>query len=406
MCTTKHHQGKPNMSKNTSDPLSVTWKQVTAFRLARHHLSERAPKRTLLSVLRDMGGAQAQLLSAAQVSLWSRVRDLQLTHIEEAFEKRRLVKASCMRRTLFLVPSDQLAVFVRGTVGRAEKEIRWALGKGVPERVIDKAIEAALSALDEPLTRPEIAERVTRTLGVQMKTFEGGGWGNRRNLAAVPVGELNYPVVELLHLAAARGVICYGPPRGNEPTFVRADAWIPGWKDVSREEAEEQLLHIYLRAFGPATAADFALWSGITLTDARQVWSRIQTDLASVDVNGWQAWVLRKDLQELVRAEFDHPLVNLLPYFDSFLLGHKEREHLAALEHRPKIYRPQGWISPVVLVDGRVVAVWEQVRERDGLRLRVTKFGSISKRIAARIAEEAQELGRFLGSPIVHVQID
>jgi uncharacterized protein YcaQ len=394
------------MSKNTSDPLSVTWKQVTAFRLARHHLSERAPKRTLLSVLRDMGGAQAQLLSAAQVSLWSRVRDLQLTHIEEAFEKRRLVKASCMRRTLFLVPSDQLAVFVRGTVGRAEKEIRWALGKGVPERVIDKAIEAALSALDEPLTRPEIAERVTRTLGVQMKTFEGGGWGNRRNLAAVPVGELNYPVVELLHLAAARGVICYGPPRGNEPTFVRADAWIPGWKDVSREEAEEQLLHIYLRAFGPATAADFALWSGITLTDARQVWSRIQTDLASVDVNGWQAWVLRKDLQELVRAEFDHPLVNLLPYFDSFLLGHKEREHLAALEHRPKIYRPQGWISPVVLVDGRVVAVWEQVRERDGLRLRVTKFGSISKRIAARIAEEAQELGRFLGSPIVHVQID
>jgi len=394
------------MSKNTSDPLSVTWKQVTAFRLARHHLSERAPKRTLLSVLRDMGGAQAQLLSAAQVSLWSRVRDLQLTHIEEAFEKRRLVKASCMRRTLFLVPSDQLAVFVRGTVGRAEKEIRWALGKGVPERVIDKAIEAALSALDEPLTRPEIAERVTRTLGVQMKTFEGGGWGNRRNLAAVPVGELNYPVVELLHLAAARGVICYGPPRGNEPTFVRADACIPGWKDVSREEAEEQLLHIYLRAFGPATAADFALWSGITLTDARQVWSRIQTDLASVDVNGWQAWVLRKDLQELVRAEFDHPLVNLLPYFDSFLLGHKEREHLAALEHRPKIYRPQGWISPVVLVDGRVVAVWEQVRERDGLRLRVTKFGSISKRIAARIAEEAQELGRFLGSPIVHVQID
>jgi uncharacterized protein YcaQ len=394
------------MSKNTSDPLSVTWKQVTAFRLARHHLSERAPKRTLLSVLRDMGGAQAQLLSAAQVSLWSRVRDLQLTHIEEAFEKRRLVKASCMRRTLFLVPSDQLAVFVRGTVGRAEKEIRWALGKGVPERVIERAIEAGLSVLDQPLTRPEIAERVTRTLGVQMKTFEGGGWGNRRNLAAVPVGELNYPVVELLHLAAARGVICYGPPRGNEPTFVRADAWIPGWKDVSREEAEEQLLHIYLRAFGPATAADFALWSGITLTDARQVWSRIQTDLASVDVNGWQAWVLRKDLQELVRAEFDHPLVNLLPYFDSFLLGHKEREHLAALEHRPKIYRPQGWISPVVLVDGRVVAVWEQVRERDGLRLRVTKFGSISKRIAARIAEEAQELGRFLGSPIVHVQID
>ncbi|HEX5840185.1 MAG TPA: hypothetical protein VFY26_20270 [Anaerolineales bacterium] len=41
------------------------------------------------------------------------------------------------------------------------------------------------------------------------------------------MGDLTYPVVDLLHLVAARGVICYGPPRGNEPTFVRADAWIP-----------------------------------------------------------------------------------------------------------------------------------------------------------------------------------
>ncbi len=312
--------------------------------------------------------------------------------------------ACAARYSLF--PADHLAVFVRGTAGRAEKEIRWARGKGVPDRVIDAAIEAALGALDQPLTRPEIAERVTRTLGVQMKTFQGGGWGNRRNLAAVPVGELNYPVVELLHLAAARGVICYGPLRGNEPTFVRADAWIPQWQDVPREEAEERLLRTYLQAFGPATAADFALWSGITLTDARRVWARAQVDLAPVSVEGWEAAVLRKDLKELVRAEFDHPLVNLLPYFDLFLLGHKEREHLAAQEHRPKIYRAQGWISPVVLVDGRVVAVWEHAREGDHLRLSVTRFSSIARRIAARIVEEAQGLGRFLGIPNVDVQID
>ena len=394
------------MPKKTSDQLSVTWKQVIAFRLRRHHLLERAPRRSLLSVLRDMGGAQAQLLSAAQISLWSRVRDLQLLNIDEAFEKRRLVKASCMRRTLFLVPSDHLAVFVRGTAGRAEKEIRWARGKGVPDRVIEAAIEAALRALDQPLTRPEIAERVTRTLGVPMKTFEGGGWGNRRNLAAVPVGELNYPVVELLHLAGARGVICYGPPRGSEPTFVRADAWIPGWQDVSREEAEERLLRIYLHAFGPATAADFALWSGITLTDARRVWARLQTELAFVSLDGWEAAVLRKDLKDLGRAEIESPLVNLLPYFDSFLLGHKDREHLAATEHRPIIYRAQGWISPVVLVDGRVVAVWEQTRERDHIRLQVRKFGSISRRIAVRIVEEAQDLGHFLGVADVDVQIE
>ena len=385
--------------------LSLRWNQVAAFRLRRHHLLVRAPKKALLSVVRDMTGAQAQLLSAAQLSLWSRVGDLRIEDIEAAMGKRTLVKASCMRRTLFLVPSRHLAVFVRGTAGRAEKEIHWALGKGVPERVLDTAIQAALGVLDEPLTRPEIAERTCRALGVQLGRYQGGGWGNRRELVAVPVGELNYPIVELLHLVAARGVICYGPQQGNEPTFVRADAWIPKWQDLPREQAEGTLLRWYLEAFGPATAADFAMWSGNTLTNAREIWRREQDGIAAVDVEGWEAAVLHKDLKELAQAEFERPLVRLLPYFDSYLLGHREREHLAALEHRSRIYRPQGWIAPVVLVDGRVVATWEQARERDRLRVKVTKFGSISRRIMGGIRDEAQDLGRFLGAPDVDVQI-
>jgi len=352
-----------------------------------------------------MGGAQAQLLSAAQISLWSRVRNLEIAHVEEALSKRSLVKASCMRRTLFLVPAKHLAVFVRGTARRAEKEIRWTRGKGVPDRIIDAAIDATLGALEQPLTRPEIAERVSRVLGVQTQAVHGGGWGRRTKIAAVPVGDLTFPVVDLLHLAAARGVICYGPSRGNEPTFVRADAWISHWQDVPMEQAEGILLHTYLRAFGPATASDFAMWTGISLTDAREIWAREQADLAPVDVEGWTAGVLRKDLDELAQAEFERPLIRLLPYFDTFLLGHKEREHLVPMTHRPNVYRAQGWIAPVVLVDGRVAAVWEHARAGNRLRIKVIKFGSISRRIIAGIREEARDLGRFLGISNVDVQI-
>ena len=398
---------QPQVPKRSfvSDQFSVTWDQVAAFRLARHHLSRQARKKTVLSVVGDMGGAQAQLLSAAQIALWARVRDLQIEDIEQVMRARTLVKASCMRRTLFLVPSEHLAVFVRGTAGRAEKEIRWALGKGVPQRTIDAAIEAALGVLDEPLTRPEIAERASRALGVRMGTFEGGGWGNRRKLAAVPVGHLHYPVVELLHLAGARGVVCYGPNRGSEPTFVRADAWIPGWQDVPREQAERLLLRIYLRSFGPATATDFGLWSGITLTEARRIWGREQENLVTVNVEGWEAAILQEDVGALTRAEIERPLVRLLPYFDSYLLGHKEREHLAAREHRPRIYRPQGWIAPVVLVDGRGVAVWEYARKGNRLAVQVRAFGSVPPNISARIRAEAEDLARFLGAANVEVQL-
>jgi winged helix DNA-binding protein len=384
---------------------SVTWNQVAAFRLSRHHLSERAPTKALLSVIRDMGGAQAQLLSAAQISLWPRVRDLRATDMEKALSKRTLVKASCMRRTLFLVPSRDLAIYVQGSARRADIEIRWTLGKGVPQRVVDAAIDAALGALDQPLTRPEIAERVSRALGVKMQAVHGGGWGRRSKVAAVPVGKLTFPVVDLLHLAASRGVICYGPNRGSAPTFVRADAWLPQWQDVPREQAEGILLRRYLRAFGPATAADFSMWSGISLTDAHEIWAREQAGFAPVNVEGWAAAVLRKDLDELAQAGFERPLIRLLPYFDSFLLGHKEKEHLVAMEHRPKIYRAQGWIAPIVLVDGRAAATWEHAREGNRLRVRVAKFGPLSRRISAGIREEARDLGRFLGTPNVDIQI-
>lgn len=378
--------------------ISVTWDQVAAFRMGRHHLLERAPRKALVRAVGEMAGVQAQLPSAAQLSLWARVGNLQSEDIEAALRERALVKAACMRQTLFLVPAEELAVFARGSARRAEKEIRWTRGKGVPERVIDAAIEAALGALDEPLTRPEIAERASRALGVQRQDIHGGGWGSRRKVAAVPVGDLTFPVVDLLHLAAARGVISYGPNRGNEPTFVRADAWIPRWQDVPAEQAEEMLLRKYLRAFGPATAADFALWSGMTLTEARAIWAREQADIATVDVEGWTAEALREDLSALARAGLQGPLVRLLPYFDTFLLGHKERDHLAAAEHRARIYRAQGWIAPVVLVDGRAAGVWEYAREGERLRMKVEGFGVIPAEVKERIGVEARELGRFLGA--------
>lgn len=359
----------------------------------------------MLSVVDDMVGAQAQLLSAAQISLWSRIRDLRIAQVEKALEKWKLVKASCMRRTLFLVPARHLAVFVRGSARRAEKEIRWARGKGLPDRVIEAAIQAALGVLDQPLTRPEIAERVSRILGVRRQAVHGGGWGRRSKVAAVPVGDLTYPVVDLLHLVGARGVVCYGPNRENEPTFVRADAWIPGWQDLPVEEAEDMLLRRYLKAYGPVTVADFAAWTGITLTEARQIWARQEADLASVDVQGRTASVLRGDLDELARARFEHPLVRLLPYFDSFLLGHRERVHLVAGGHYSKVYRPQGWIAPVVLVDGHVVATWELDRGKDSLDVTVSKFVPLSRRIVANIREEARDLGRFLDVPDVEVHI-
>jgi Winged helix DNA-binding domain len=129
MTTTVNRARRPQAADDAAAHL--TRSQVSAFRLSRHHLLERAPQNALISVVREMAGAQAQVLSAAQISLWARVRDLGVDDVEAALGRERtLAKAWCMRHTLFLVPSKDLGIFVRGSAGRAEREVRWVRGEG------------------------------------------------------------------------------------------------------------------------------------------------------------------------------------------------------------------------------------------------------------------------------------
>jgi hypothetical protein len=386
------------------DVAPVSWDQVRAFRLGRHHLVERASPRSLTTVVGDITGAQAQLLSAAQMSIWARVRDLTPEMVESAlWNERSLTKAWCMRRTLFLVPSHELATFVRGSARRAEKEIRWILNRGVSERNLDRVLGATLTMLDRPVTRTQLAERVSRSLGLRLRWARGGGWGSQRKVACVQVGSVTCPVYFLLHLLGARAVFCSGPNQGNEPSFVRADRWLPAWTDLSPDRAEEQLLRKYLGAFGPATPSDFALWSGMRLTDAKGIWARQEAEVARVNIEGWPAWVLRQDLSPLQEASLSESSVRMLPFFDSFLLGHTEREHLVPKAHHLRVYRPQGWVAPVVLVDGRVKGVWSYVCKGERLRVGLDLFGSVPRALSATIREESRDLARFLGCSEVQV---
>ena len=221
----------------------------------------------------------------------------------------------------------------------------------------------------------------------------------------MPVGQLVYPVVDLLHLAGAGGTICYGPYRENEPTFVRAEAWIPNWQDVPVEQAEDQLFRDYLQVYGPASTADFAVWSGFTQTQAGAIRARLQTEIAPVDLQGVDGWVLREDLDALTRVSSEPAPVRLLPYFDTYLLGHRKRQHLVAQEHNPQVYRPQGWIAPVLLVDGRVAGVWAYTQVGKTLKVAVNPFEAVSRRVMTAIRAEAQDLGRFLGAEEVQVRV-
>src|SRR3989442_14520882 len=104
------------------------------------------------------------------------------------------------------------------------------------------------------------------------KAMSAAGGISKCPVPGVGVGESLWPIGCFLYVIAARHVIVSGPGDGNEATYVRADKWIPNWKDMPVEKAERELLVKYLRAFGPTTLQDFALWAGMYVRDAKPIW--------------------------------------------------------------------------------------------------------------------------------------
>ena len=387
------------------DALSVTREQVSAFRLSRHHLIDRAPASALVQVAGDMGGAQAQLLSAAQISFWARTRGLRMADVDNAlWRDRTLVKSWCIRGTLHLIPSRDFAVFLQGSARRDARWIAWMARAKIPTDAVDRLIGAMRKALDRPRTRPEIAERISESLGVKIAQKSGRGWGNPANATGFRIGRTVFSLDGVIFLACIRGQACFGPIRDGEATFVRPEKWLPDWDDLPPEKAELELLRRYLRADGPATLADFNIWIGLRAADAREVWTRLEPELAAVDLDGQTGWVLRDDLPALREAKLDAPAIRLLPSFDSFLLGQKDHRHLVGRAHHARVYRPQGWLSPVVLVDGRVAAVWSSERTRRRLQVRVKPFGPLPAAVRTAVRDEAEDLRRFLDAPAISIR--
>ncbi len=388
-----------------NDGTPVTWDRVHAFRTARHHLDRPLPRTRIAQAVTDACGIQAQVMAAAKLALRVRVKDLAPEDVERAlWQDRTVARVWSVRGTVHLVPSDEFAVFVRGCSSRQEARIaNWRARSGASLESTERLVAAATSAMDRPRTRGDITERVRVALGWPVENGGGRGWGNPADAAGFRLGSSVITIPDVAWMASFRGLVCYGPDRGQGTTFVRPDAWLPGWHDLSLEDAEDALLRRYLRSFGPATVTDFAAWCVLTLTRSREIWSRLEDEMAPVSVGGRTAWILRRDLRALTRAELDGTAVRLLPYFDSFLMGHKGRDHLIDARHYKRIFRAAAWVYPAVLVDGRIAGEWSYERAGKALRVRVKPYSELTADVQRLVRAEAEDVARFLEMPDVRM---
>src|SRR6202022_63156 len=121
-----------------------------------------------------------------------------------------------------------------------------------------------------------------------------------------------------------------------------------------------------LRAHGPAGKLDFARWWGNWSGVGTAAWAGLEEELVPVSVEGTRAQMLARDLDAIAKAPAGAS-VQLLPLFDPYLLGHVNRDHLYEAVHRSRVSRTAGWISAVVLEDGRVAGTWSHLVAKQAL---------------------------------------
>jgi hypothetical protein len=366
------------MSISLSDD-QLRFLRLRSQRLAHQYRGEAIP---VSQVVKEVCGIQAQDASAATLAVRSRSVGLVTADVKHArVDSRTIIRTWGQRGTLHILASEDIGwllpllgpVFVTGDRRRREE-------LGLSEDVCVRSMHIMRNVLAEqgPMTRGELVEHLSKN-GLHLE-------GQARP--------------HLLARAALEGLICFGPDRGTEPTYVLLNDWIDQKSTghaLSEDEAYAELTRRYLSAYGPATPGDQAAWSGLPLSKTRVAWQRIEGELLEVKIGNSHVWMLKTQAAWLDELRSSTSIVRLLPRFDIYLLGYQKRDLAVPAQYEKRINAGGGIVHAAVLVDGHIVGTWKSKREKKNFVVMVELFERVATEIEEGIEVEVEDIGRFLG---------
>lgn len=298
--------------------------------------------------------------------------------VEEYIERRRIVRSWLNRGTIhFSAAQDvkwQISLYSPGL--RKTAEIRDGHLGLTPD-----SIERMMVVLKDHLTSAGVSTR-----SEMYEVMEANNAKPRK-------GNLGY---HLLYRAAWDGLICFGPQDENEQTFTLQDSWIEWSEEKSRDESLASLAERYFRSHGPATLQDFAWWSGLKMTEAREGLKLSSRLMESFELDGKTYYRASGN-----NGRHDNSgRVFLLPAFDEYIVGYTDRAWLFHGNRQDDVIKRNGIFLPTIVSDGFVIGTWRQKHVSGGISLNTTLFRELEKDEKNGLKEAAEIYGSFLGKDI------
>jgi hypothetical protein len=323
------------------------------------------------AAIERLAGMQAQEPLAPYIGLWSRLADFDAAELSRMTEEREAVRGTLMRCTVHLTTADDFLIFrpaLQSVMERGFSAASFSIA-GVP---VDELLHAGRELVEqEPRTNAELSQALSAR------------WPHADAASLVYAVRYMVPVVQL-------------PPRGLWPARKGAArvrvTTAENWLDRPLVPDVDAVILRYLAAFGPATTADIAAWSG--LAGVRDIVERLRPQLRTLEDDRG------RDLVDVVDGRLpdeDLPAPpRFLPPFDNVLVAHKDRSRVIPDEYRDRVVRDLG--TPMVLIDGFVRATWKLV---DG-EVQVEPFAPLDDDAEAAVHEEGERLAAFAsGAPAV-----
>jgi uncharacterized Fe-S cluster-containing protein len=383
-------------------PGEVSEQQVNLHVAGKQRLLSFSRGSDVVGVTRDIVALHATVPVSPYLSLWARVSGFSRDALSRALhEERLLVRYVCMRRTLHLIPADQLAYFHQAFSERYQRVTRRENAKILVAAGVCPQDRA--EALLEDLYQRARAEVVRCRLATARQVAEAAPELQAKLSYAEgkPYASKFGVVTGVLRGMCASGMLVRAWPTGdwrsNQYQYAATNEWLPA-VDLDRvepAEAQAWLVERYLAAFAPATFEDVQWWTGFNRGETRRALDSLADRLIEIHVKGNDAahLLLRNELDRLLEPRASEASeVFFLPGLDPYIMGYRNRNRFLPAEHAAKVIDRSGNVVATVWVNGAVVGVWGQQKDAS---VAVKLFAPVATEISDRIAAVAAELRDF-----------